>query len=276
MSTEAHRDRVNHLIDDYVNAVRLDLRERWKKWPLNLAKKEMHEVIGAILARQVSLATSLALAPAIWNGHVAPMILRSMIDAYITLAWILKDPENRSLQFIKHGLGQAKLGVEHRKRQLTEQDLDPKDDPMVKATEQWINQQQLAALTEVNLGAWSGLDTRKMADDANCLDLYNFAYTPFSSVVHNTWQHISLYNLELCTNPLHRYHKVPVDRQMMLEIDFVYRAAKYVDKSFRLFEQHISSTSNRKSAFQILADGLDQLSVAADQGGGLQEEGATS
>ena len=30
------------------------------------------------------------------NGHIAPLILRCMTDAHITLAWILNDPQERA------------------------------------------------------------------------------------------------------------------------------------------------------------------------------------
>lgn len=80
------------------------------------------------------------------------------------------------------------------------------------------------------MGAWAGLDTRKMAEEAGCIDLYNYAYSPFSSATHNMWRHISTYNLEPCPSPLHRYHMIPIDRLISPDIDFVYRAAKYVEK----------------------------------------------
>jgi hypothetical protein len=51
------------------------------------------------------------------------------------------------------------------------------------------------------------------------------------------WQHVSLYNLEQCRNPLHKYHKVPTIFRGSPEIDFVYRSAKYIDRTYRLFDE---------------------------------------
>ncbi len=261
MNDDASLD-LEHLIPflrDYVRTVRHELTERWKSWPLDLAKREMHEVIGALLARQVTLATQMADAPMTWNGHVAPMILRTMVENYIMLAYIFKSPLDRSRMFILHGLGQAKLIMEHRKAQLAADGKDPDDDPVVKATEAWLDSQRFTFLTEVNLGSWSGADVRKMAEEADCLDIYNYAYTPFSQATHSMWHHLSIYNLVTCPNPLHRYHKLPVDRRPQLDVYWMINAAKYADKSFWLFDKEVKSDAKPPSAYQALIQELERL-----------------
>jgi hypothetical protein len=42
---------------------------------------------------------------------MAPIILRAMVDLYITLSWIFKDPLERSKKYIAYGLGQEKLEI---------------------------------------------------------------------------------------------------------------------------------------------------------------------
>src|ERR1044071_7099807 len=106
MSSAEFWDEVRKVINDYITLVKTELHERWEKWPLDLTKREVHEVVGALMARQVTLAVHLAEAPSIWNGHIAPLILRTMTDNYINLAWIFNDPLDRSRKFILHGLGQ--------------------------------------------------------------------------------------------------------------------------------------------------------------------------
>lgn len=156
----------------YVNNVRIDLGNRWQSWPLDLSRNEVHEVIGALLARQVSLSTNIARSPGIWNGHVAPIVLRCMADVYISIKWILQDPLSRSKKYILYGLGQAKLQIEHRKLQAEKIGEDPKKDPMIENLEKWVNSQRYLFLTEVDIGSWSGISTREMAEEAGCLDYY--------------------------------------------------------------------------------------------------------
>lgn len=240
------------ILKNYIISVEDELNTIWESWTLDLKQTEKHEVIGALLARMVSLTTELALAPQIWNEHIAPIVLRTMVDAYINLAWILIDPLDRSRKFIYYGLGQAKLTNEHRISQLKNDGLDPEKDPVVIGTEKWINWQRYSFLTEVNLGNWSGLDTRTMAEEAECIDLYNFVYSPFSAATHNMWHHIGRYNLKNCVNPLHGLHKVPVDYQLTNHTFYFRLAAKYTDKAFRLFNAKTGVEPSLPTSYEIL------------------------
>jgi hypothetical protein len=252
-------EKVERIIESYVNGVRTELAARWEQWQLDLMKPELHEVVGALLARQVTLATQLASSPGTWNAHVAPILLRSMTDVHITLAWILKDPLERSRKFTLYGLGQQKLILEHRKATLAADGKDAAQDPVVKATEAWLNCQRFDFLTEVNVGSWSEVPVRDMAEEAGCLDLYRYAYTPFSAATHSMWHHVSRLNLQICENPLHRYHKVPIDPDMSPDADYLYRAAKYVEKSFKLFDQAFSIGPGIPSAFEKLCNELESI-----------------
>lgn len=183
-----------------------------------------------------------------------------MNDTHITLAWILEDLPIRSQQYVEYGLGQAKLNMEHRKAQLIADGQNPDEDPIVKATERWIDSQQYTFLTKVTIGSWSGKSTREMASEADLLDLYNNAYTPFSSATHSMWNHIDRYNLLLCPNPLHQYHKIPFDPpHVRPDPDYFYRAAKYVDESLRLFDTKTGMTVNVVSAFETLSQRFSEF-----------------
>jgi len=118
-------DPLERIIVRFRNAARNELRDRLTKWHFDLNEIEQFEVIGALLARQTTLAVDIASSPMIWTPHTAPIMLRAMIDVFITLAWILKEPQLRAQKFIDDGLGQIKLEIEHRKRQL---ELDDDDD----------------------------------------------------------------------------------------------------------------------------------------------------
>jgi len=236
-------NQLNELMDKYCAIVENGLFERWEKFDVKISDSETYEVIGGLLARQATLTIHLAQTPQDWNGHIAPLILRCMVDAYINLAWILGDPRNRAKQYILYGLGQEKLFIEYLKNsQKNERDKDPLVAKLIDVREKWLNSQRHDFLTEVNVGSWSGLSTRKMAKEAGCEELYKFAYVPFSGVAHNMWQHISVYNLQICKNPLHKYHKVPSIPRIPLNPDFVYRSAKYIDRSYELFDKTFNIT----------------------------------
>jgi hypothetical protein len=188
-----------------------------------------------------------------------------MTDNYINLAWIFGEPLERSRKFILHGLGQEKLQVEHNKARLSAEGQDAENDPVVRRMEEWLNTQKYTFLTEVNVGSWSGIDARKMAEEAGCIDLYHYAYAPFSAATHNMWQHVAKYNLVPCPNPLHRYHRVPVVRSEDVDIDYLYRAAKYVRESFRLFDEKTAVQVDSPSAFDALVRAIDELNQRMGQ-----------
>jgi hypothetical protein len=101
------------LMHRYCDNVELGLQDRWLKLEVGIYDTAPHEVSSALLARQATLAIQLARSPVSWNGHVAPLFLRAMVDAHISLAWVLRDPVPRAKQFILYGLGQEKLFIEH-------------------------------------------------------------------------------------------------------------------------------------------------------------------
>jgi hypothetical protein len=260
MTGEPSFDQIVPLIDSFVKQIHLELHERWKAWAINLSENEIHEVVGALIARQVTLTTQMAESPSIWNGHVAPIILRTMADTYISLAWILKNPIERSQKYILHGLGQAKLQLEHNKAEIGEREPTPQEKALIDTSEEWINSQRFTFLTEVNFGSWSGITTRQMAEEADCLDFYNYVYTPFSACTHSMWHHIARYNLRLCENPLHQYHHVPDDPETFIDLHYFCLAAKYLHKTFSVFDIKFNIKVNMPSAYYQLCDGLNKLS----------------
>ena len=271
MTEPVSLDEIYALIETFADRAREELEHRLKKWPPDLANRNVHEAVGALLARQVTLASQLASSPAIWNGHIAPLILRAMADAYITLAWLLKEPAERSQKFINYGLGQEKLHLEHRRAQMEAREPQEGEREYCDAVEAWINSQRATFVTDVNLGSWSGLNTRTMAEEAGCLDFYNYVYSPFSGCVHSMWQHVARYNLRDCGNPLHRYHWVPAVRDISPDPDYLYLAAKYLQKTFTAFDDAVGITADIESAFDALCQGFDRIGAARSPWAGEQQ-----
>jgi len=111
-----------------------------------LRERDVHEVVWALLARQVTLASQLAECPQIWTGHIAPLVLRSMADVYVNLAWVLKDPPDRCKKFIHYGLGQEKLQLEHRTAEMETRGPSEVERQYCDAVEAWINGQRVDIL----------------------------------------------------------------------------------------------------------------------------------
>jgi hypothetical protein len=194
--------------------------------------EEEHTVINALVARQATLAVALADNFEVWNWDIGPLYLRAMTDCYITLAWILGKPDERSRLHILHGLGQEKLWMAHYER-LAEEEKDEEDKEryrlMIEASRTWVESQSFLFFVTVNLGNWAGKTTREMAVEAGCLDLYNFAYTPYSFSAHNTWNHLGKFNALPSRSPLHKNMRMPHIPHFSGEPSVMMNAAKYLD-----------------------------------------------
>ena len=250
-------DEIMSVMEAYAENVREGLDERWDKLPVELYDSETYETIGGLLARQATLSIEFALTPMMWTGHIAPLVLRCMTDCHITLAWILNDPAERSKKYILYGLGQEKLQIEHLKADGDKD--DERIQAMIEMKEAWLGSQRRDFLTEVNVGNWAGLNTREMAKESDCEGLYKFAYTPFSGAAHNMWQHVSMCNLKPCSNPLHKYHRVPTIRDIEPEPDFVYRSAKYLNRSYRVVDDKFELSCSTTLPLEFWAHEMERL-----------------
>jgi Family of unknown function (DUF5677) len=250
---------LDHLIKNYISRLENDLQVRWNSLDIDLTNKEVYEVLSGQLARQITLGTQFAKNPNCWTFDLAPVILRCMADNYINFAWIAKSPTDRAKKFILYGLGQEKLILEHRKKQIINDGGDPENDSFAKLTEEWLNSQRYTFLTEVNVGAWAGISTRQMAEEAGCMDFYNYVYTPFSTVAHNTWGHIARYNLTISNNPLHKFLKVPFIGGELIDIYNIRLATKYVDKMTRKFDEVFSISVEGKSTYELFLSEFEEF-----------------
>ena len=227
-------------IVNYIQNVRDGFDERMEKVTPEIYQKQTHECIGGLLSRQATLTIELAQAPSVWNGHVAPLFLRCMVEAYITLAWILDDPVERSEMYVKYGLGQEKLSIEYMEQALEEGSSAVDADYIrenIRIRKAWLNSQLAEWAVDVDVGSWSGISTREMAKEIGRESIYRYAYVPFSGPAHNMWQHIGRYNLVPCHNPLHKWHLVPKVHEFPVDPDFMYRSAKYVSLSYQVFDE---------------------------------------
>jgi hypothetical protein len=225
-----------------VDNVQEGFQDRWGKYRQDIYHNNISEAIGGLFARQGTLAIEMARNPGIWNGHIAPIILRCMTDTHITLAWILAAPEERSKEYIRYGLGQEKLHLEFLKNeadQAPEGELDSRLSDLLELKRSWLNSQLLEWAIEVNVGSWSGKSAREMAIEGGCESLYKFAYVPFSGAVHSMWHHVGLYNVIPCENALHKNHRIPVIPDLKIDPDYLYRSSKYVSRTYDLVSEKL-------------------------------------
>jgi hypothetical protein len=240
-------EELDKFVEGYCDNVRRNLELRWSAYTPKVRHSYGSDAIAGLLARQATLSIELARNPGIWNGNVAALLLRSMTDTHITLAWILESPNDRGREYILYGLGQEKLQIEQLKAEGSEVPEEEKNSAvaeLIDMREEWLHSQIAHWAIDVNLGSWSGKSTRQMAAECGCDSLYKFAYTPFSGATHSMWNHVGIYNVERCQIALHNNHYLPIIRELNPDPDFLYRSAKYVSRSFRTFSEKVSANAD--------------------------------
>ena len=111
----------------------------------------------------------------------------------------------------------------------------------------------------MNLGSWSGLNTRKMAEEAGFIDFYNYVYQPFSGVAHSNWAHISMFNTVPCENPAHRSHRAPALVTTEPDPHWLFLAAKYLSKTLDHFDEVQRLSDLPHLAFDLISTSIVQV-----------------
>lgn len=245
-------------ITAFTHFVHDDFTARESAWELDLGKPQERQVILALLARQATLAIEIVSNPGIWNSNTAPIMLRAMADVHITLVWLLQNPGERVPLYVQDGLGSIKLEIAHRKEELEKGGVKGADQqkPYLEHLEKWLESQQLEFLTEVNLGSWSGKSTRVMAQEAGCLDFYNYVFQPFSAAVHSYWSHVGRINVEYCQNPAHNFHLLPVILSFEPDTHWCRLAGKYLSKTLSSFDEFIGKPELPVRSYSVIHDAL--------------------
>ena len=165
------------------------------------------EILLGIFSRCVRLYVLMAEDPNLWARDISGILLRCLADTAITFGYLAKRGVLQEFQrFREYGQGQEKLLMLHL------QESYPDDASLEGRTAAAIGQDLgilAPALLQVELGSWSGKDTRTLAYEAGMERLYRLIFAPGSGDVHGTWASLARSNLAYCRQPLHRFHRLP-------------------------------------------------------------------
>jgi hypothetical protein len=99
-----------------------------------------------------------------------------------------------------------------------------------------------------------------MAEEADCLDFYNYVYQPFSAAIHSTWPHVSDKNTQYCSNPAHRYHRKPLSMDLEPDAFWLFLGAKYLEKTLKKFDEETGVQVSLTSAYEQLHQDFESFS----------------
>jgi hypothetical protein len=142
------------------------------------------------------------------------LLVRTLTEIRINLAFLVqKEDEAMWTRFRAYGSGQAKLALlKYEEIASGQPNLVSMDTLKALANEDFFQE-----FVNIDLGSWSGLDLRKMAEQSGTKDDYDRFYGWTSAFVHGHWGAARDAVLATCVNPLHRAHRGPMPAQRLME-----------------------------------------------------------
>ncbi len=263
MAETASFEDITQLLDGYVDRVNLAVALRnGPLIPVDTYQPQVPSVLAGLLARQATLATRLAQSPPFWDGHVAPLILRPMVECLVSFRWMVLEPVNRTNEYVIYALGQAKLTLSKIQAEIERTSDEETKERLLQAArlqEAWVLSQRLMQYVDVNLGSWTGSSIRKMCEEVGDKDLYDFWFAPHSACAHNTWQHVSVWNTKVCRNPLHQEHRLSHTAMPNLTLEYVHQAAKFFSALIEAFDAYYEVELGDDCSLSYFEEGLVAL-----------------
>lgn len=185
----------NELINHFFNTSRISSVDSRHEGAFGLALFGLTLFIEVIFYR----------APLSITGRIA---LRSLIELYITFAYLLKKEKNEPRiwdDYRIYGAGQLKLiYLKLKEIKETTSSIELNELDYLANEDKWVE------FVPINLGHWDSVDLRKISEEVGLKKVYDKFYNYTSGYVHATWGAIRESVYQRCINPLHRFHRVPV------------------------------------------------------------------
>jgi len=184
------------------------------------------------------------------EGILGRLGLRTILETHINLRYLLsKDKEELWKKWRVYGAGQAKLNALR-----FDVDMDAPRHIDIESVEQIAGEDVWEEFLTINLGSWSGLDLRKISENAGLKPTYDQHYSWVTGYSHGSWAQVRETCYQTCGNPLHRLHRYPERSSLP---DVIFDAVQLVDEvlsdldsaypgfSFRIFSEEENTVSNR-------------------------------
>jgi hypothetical protein len=142
----------------------------------------------------------------------AQLVLRTLVECFITLVYLTKKDEVTLWKSYRvFGAGQAKLS--YLKLEASE---DSTNYVNIETLKELANEDLWEEFLPIELGHWDNTNLRKLSEEAGVKDIYDRYYSWTSSYLHGHWGPIRDTVYEICGNPLHRLHRIPIIQPQLL------------------------------------------------------------
>ncbi|WP_385870288.1 DUF5677 domain-containing protein [Streptomyces viridiviolaceus] len=183
---------------------------------VDLYRPARHEVVCALAVRCIRAVYAMVQSPLMWGGEHGAAVLRSLVETEILVAWLhYKNDLELYEKFILYGQGKQKLMRAHVEEAMGESSdsENSKLSDLASFLDSRLGGASAEMFMEVSVHpsfAGGSVNTRSMAEEVGMQDLYSRFFQPLSASVHGEWSALDNYVVDRCVNPLHRFHRIPV------------------------------------------------------------------
>ncbi len=148
-----------------------------------------NDVLTALCIRQAILTKQLATTPSLWNDHIGPLLLRTITELHITVAWLRRDPTSRAHRFVAGSVHAVQAELRERYREVRSRAPTSDERAMLDGQERWIAH-QATALHRTGVAITPLPPVDRLAEEAGCSDYYRSVYAPFDGQARSLWHHV--------------------------------------------------------------------------------------
>ncbi|HDS3817570.1 DUF5677 domain-containing protein [Morganella morganii] len=190
-------------------SIKKELYYHWKITHITTRIDPKHDAIFGFTLYTLRIVNEIS-ASTIAHGIVGRLGMRSILECYITLHYLIKknDPDLWST-WRRYGSGQAKLNALRFDEEISQPEyINSESLEMICGEDSWEE------YLDIELGNWTKLDLRKISIHSGVKDLYDKYYSWTSSYSHGHWGAIRESSFQTCSNPLHRLHRIPYENTL--------------------------------------------------------------
>ena len=239
-----------------VESLENDLRELQDQVELDLYEPVSDEVKMGLASRQVRLLRRFVEQPSGWTTERSPHAIRPMVDTRILAAWLVakNDPELFE-RYKNYGQGKLKLLKLNFEDHIEKRGgPEPTHEEYLAWLEARVNEEVMEEYQTISLApSFADRSIFKMAEDVGLKDLYNLVCAPLSGESHGDWGSLRLHDVDRCSNPLHRYHRLGRfgQRDETVTLDYVFTVVSLMSETVELiFDSYGISAADALDRFQ--------------------------
>ena len=174
----------------------------------DLFSPERDEILLGLFSRLTRLFFKMCTDPSLWAQDMAGILLRCLAETGIVFAYLSGQgtPEEFA-SFRSYGEGKQKLLMLHLQDTYSgSQSLQGKSPAEIARS---VSDGASPEFVNIELDNWTKKSARDLALAAGFEKYYRLVYDPSSADVHGTWMSLDQSNLTRCSQPLHRFHRLP-------------------------------------------------------------------